>query len=204
MCGFLPRGMSDSLIQRSPLIQCRSWQCSLLIRLLVCLMLESIGQEFEKERWKCPGRKQTGSHSKTDGKLCQLCCLWPWLSGHPERAGPLSWSWPHTLGPEDRDSGSLGDGRVAVAASHQWGRWGVGDRRCPTRCALHLPHSSLSGPPSPETNGREILGMQFSLAKLRHYTAKWWAQGFKFPARVPHKGPESFCACPKTANWIPC
>ena len=73
-------------------------------------------------------RKKGGSAlgEKTDWKPQQdgwkavsvvlLLTLVVWAS---KRAGPLSWSCPHTLGPGDGDPGSLGEGRVAVAASRQ-------------------------------------------------------------------------------------
>ena len=172
MCGVLHRDLSDSLIQGSQLTQCRSWRRSSLIRLLsVCLMLEfavhrtGIWERKVGVQW---GRTQTGSHSETDGKLCQFCCLWPWLCGYPERAGPFVMEvTTHTWPRRQRLSGSLGEGRVVVAASHHWSRWGVQWVQaadvlpdvCPFTCSLRLLHSSLScGPPNLETNGSGNLG----------------------------------------------
>ena len=88
---------------------------------LVCLMLEleSIGQEFEEERWKCLGgedRLEATARQKGSCVSCVASDTGVWAS---RKSWALVLELTTHIGPGDRDSGSLGEGREAVAASHQ-------------------------------------------------------------------------------------
>lgn len=126
----------------------------------VCILQDShLGKESESTDGKNTDWKPQQDRLKAVSVLLSLTLL-VWAS---PRAGPLSWSQPHALGPGGRHSQgpwrkvewllqpciSKADGEVSgcsLQMSHQM---------CPSLGALCLLRSSPScGPPKPETDGR--------------------------------------------------